>query len=136
MKKASASPHSKRLENYRKLLLAKKAELIRSLGGTRFDMLAGMGRVAEEDQALISHDEFISVQRNGMDYYKLRQVEAALERIESGEYGTCQECDEDISEKRLNVVPWAEYCIHCQDRVADMAGMPHTHNEVPVSANW
>ena len=136
MKKASASPQSKRLETYRKLLLAKKAELVGSLGGTRFDMLAGMGRVAEEDQALLSHEEFISLQRNGIDYHKLRQVEAALERIDSGDYGICPECDEAISEKRLQVVPWAEYCIGCQDRVADLAGVERGHSEVPVEAHW
>jgi RNA polymerase-binding transcription factor len=45
----------------------------------------------------------------------LSQVEAALERIEDGEFGICLECEEPISAKRLAAVPWAVYCLHCQE---------------------
>ena len=45
----------------------------------------------------------------------LRQVENALERIAVGAYGTCQECQEAISEKRLIAVPWAALCLSCQE---------------------
>lgn len=44
----------------------------------------------------------------------LRQVEAALKRIDRGEFGICLECQEAISKKRLAVVPWAAYCLQCQ----------------------
>jgi DnaK suppressor protein len=45
----------------------------------------------------------------------LRQVRAALDRVNDGSYATCIECDEDISPKRLAAVPWAPRCIKCQD---------------------
>lgn len=45
----------------------------------------------------------------------LREVKAALGRVEAGDYGICVDCDEDILEKRLNVVPWAARCIPCQE---------------------
>ena len=45
-----------------------------------------------------------------------RHVRAALERIAEGAYGTCLECDEEISHKRLHAMPWATLCIACQER--------------------
>ena len=45
----------------------------------------------------------------------LRLVEEALRRIESGDYGYCTNCEEEIQEKRLEAVPWARHCIKCQD---------------------
>ena len=49
------------------------------------------------------------------DFDHLRDAQAALRRIEEGSFGTCQECDEDIHPKRLAVVPWATFCIGCQE---------------------
>jgi len=48
----------------------------------------------------------------------LREISDALKRIELGSYGVCPECEEDISSKRLDAVPWARYCVTCQDLVA------------------
>src|SRR3982750_1559536 len=45
----------------------------------------------------------------------LRNVRAALRRIDEGSYGVCLHCEEDISPKRLNAVPWTAYCITCQE---------------------
>ena len=45
----------------------------------------------------------------------LAQIDAALERIEDGDFGVCLECEEQISAKRLAAVPWAIYCLHCQE---------------------
>jgi DnaK suppressor protein len=42
-------------------------------------------------------------------------VTEALRRIESNTYGVCLECEEAISPKRLAALPWAKYCITCQD---------------------
>jgi DnaK suppressor protein len=38
-----------------------------------------------------------------------------LTRIEEGTYGTCLRCDSEISLKRLKAVPWAAYCLACQE---------------------
>jgi DnaK suppressor protein len=46
----------------------------------------------------------------------LRDVRGALKRIEDGSYGACLNCEEEISPKRLNAVPWASLCIGCQER--------------------
>jgi DnaK suppressor protein len=46
----------------------------------------------------------------------LRNVRSALRRIEEGSFGTCLHCEEEISPKRLNAVPWAAFCIQCQEQ--------------------
>ena len=46
----------------------------------------------------------------------LRNVRSALRRIDDGSFGICMHCEEEISPKRLNAVPWAPYCIQCQEQ--------------------
>jgi DnaK suppressor protein len=50
----------------------------------------------------------------------VREIRAAIERVDRGGYGLCLECEEPISPKRLAAVPWAALCIHCQQQ-ADRA---------------
>ena len=45
---------------------------------------------------------------------QLMLIYEALERIEDDEYGFCQNCESEINPKRLNAVPWARYCLDCQ----------------------
>jgi DnaK suppressor protein len=49
------------------------------------------------------------------EFNLLRDARVALRRIQEGTFGTCQECDEDIHPKRLAAVPWATFCIRCQE---------------------
>ena len=101
---------------YEQLLLEKRRSIMTALGN-KFDALARMGRVAEEDQAKVIHDEFISLQLNSLDYAHLRLVDEALDRMGSGDYGICLSCEELIPAKRLRALPWARYCVGCQERV-------------------
>ncbi len=50
----------------------------------------------------------------------VRQIRAAIDRVNQGDYGMCLDCEEPISHKRLAAVPWAALCIGCQER-ADRA---------------
>jgi len=114
---------------YRKVLLEKRENVMAGLG-IKFDTLAKMGRVAEEDQAQLSHDEFISLRLNSLDYVQLKLIEEALDRIEAGDYGICLSCEEPIPAKRLQALPWAKYCVTCQQSLANLqddvaAGKPH-----------
>lgn len=103
-------------EEYRQQLQEKRTNVLAALG-VKFDTLARMGRVAEEDQAQITHDEFVSLHLNSIDYLQLRLVDEALDRLNSGDYGTCLACEEPIPAKRLRALPWARYCIACQETV-------------------
>jgi DnaK suppressor protein len=117
--KPAPAPVDPRFEPFKVLLEAKRDELRHSLGDMRYGAQGQNGRVAEEDQAAVSHEEFISSQRNSMEFRILRLVNAALDRIVRGEYAICHACEEDISEKRLKAIPWAEFCVRCQDAHAN-----------------
>lgn len=47
----------------------------------------------------------------------LVEIERALERLDSGDYGSCANCSTEIAKARLRAVPWARYCIDCQELV-------------------
>lgn len=57
----------------------------------------------------------LAIQNLDRESNHLRQVEAALERLENGSFGSCLLCDEAISANRLAAVPWSEHCIRCQE---------------------
>jgi DnaK suppressor protein len=116
MKKIVAVAESQ--QAHREKLLEKRRSVLSGLGN-KFDTLARMGRLAEEDQAQISHDEFVSLHLNGMDYLQLRLVDEALDRMDSGDYGVCLACEAPIPAKRLQALPWAKYCLTCQEIASD-----------------
>ncbi|MFN7992822.1 MAG: TraR/DksA family transcriptional regulator [Bryobacteraceae bacterium] len=121
-KKSEIAETVKGTEKYEKMLLEKRQKVLSGLG-YKFDALAKMGRVAEEDQAQISHDEFVSLRLNSLDYVQLRLVDEALDRVQSGDYGVCLSCEEPIPSKRLQALPWARYCVPCQEMMATMEGV-------------
>jgi DnaK suppressor protein len=102
------------LKAYKKILIAKEAELVGALRNREGieiekspDALDEVQRAAERELAIRTLDRESSL---------LRNVRAALARIEEESYGICLHCEEDISPKRLNAVPWAPYCISCQEQ--------------------
>ena len=44
-------------------------------------------------------------------------IDESLRRIEDEEYGQCQNCEKDSNPKRLVAIPWARYCLDCQQLV-------------------
>lgn len=126
-------PAAENPQAYRQKLLEKRADVVSALG-MKFDTLARMGRVAEDDQAQITHDEFISLRLNSLDYRELRLVDEALDRLDSGDYGICLACEEPIPPKRLSALPWARYCIPCQQSLAYEIGEDSVPSRAPVPA--
>jgi len=47
----------------------------------------------------------------------LAQIDAALERIEDGVYGSCIECEARIPKARLNAIPYTPYCVKCAGKL-------------------
>ncbi len=104
------------LNKFKTILEARQAELARVLRNREAiaiekspDALDEVQHAAERELAIRNLDR-----ESGL----LRQVKLALRRITEGTYGTCAHCEEDINPKRLAAVPWAQYCIRCQE-VAD-----------------
>ena len=119
MKKTKAPEDKNQVGGYRKMLLDKREKVLAGLG-IKFDTLANMGRIAEEDQAQLSHDEFVSLHLNSLDYVQLRLIEEALDRLHSGDYGICLSCEQPIPAKRLQALPWARYCVTCQEQAGSL----------------
>lgn len=69
------------------------------------------------DEAQYAVDREVSTWVLDSESCQLAAVRLALQRIEDGTYGTCQRCEEAIGAKRLRAVPWACYCIRCQEYV-------------------
>ena len=106
--------------NYRRVLESKAEEVRDSLSKqkaaqvvSRLDIPSDEGDLSQQH-----HEEWLFLNRNSIDMKLLREISGALKRIDLGSYGVCPECEEDISIKRLDAVPWARYCVTCQDLVA------------------
>ena len=96
-------------------LLEKKREL-KSSHITREDI--AIEKTPEEmDEIQLSADRVLALGALTRNWETSTLIDEALERVENGTYGICAECDEPISEKRLRAIPWAKYCINCQDQL-------------------
>ncbi len=108
----------KRLDYYKKKLLARREELLRTIARTEEE-----GRQADDDPTVDLADkaansytkEFLFGMTN-TDRALLNQIDVALRRIAEEEYGVCANCEEEMQQKRLEAVPWAKHCINCQEK--------------------
>jgi DnaK suppressor protein len=73
------------------------------------------------DQVQKGTERDLAIRQIELAFGKMQSIRLALERIQAGEYGTCQRCEGEISTKRLEAIPWAAYCIRCQE-IADSGG--------------
>ena len=109
-----------RVATYRKILEKKAEEVRLSMSAqkaaqvvARLDIPSDEGDLSQQH-----HEEWIFLNRNSIDMKLLREISGALHRMDHDHYGVCMECEEPISAKRLDAVPWARYCVACQERIA------------------
>ena len=109
----------KTLEQYKKKLEEKRRELSEAYTKNRH-----YGRESDEggtqdlaDKASSSYTKEFLYSLSNTERSILEEVERSIRRMDQGEYGTCMECGEKISKKRLDAVPWARFCVPCQERV-------------------
>ena len=103
---------------YRQILLDKRESVLTALG-VKAQALAKGDRISEEDQAQRALEEAVSLRLNGFEYLQLRQIQEALDRLQLGEFGTCLSCDGPIAPKRLLALPWAKFCVKCQELMTE-----------------
>jgi len=114
------------LQYFKKLLLEKRAELLEDMGqhhdlslkesakdsagtdATYSTHMADQGTDAQEREKAF----FIA----SRDERYLRNIDAALERIENGTFGICIACGNEIPETRLEAVPITQHCIQCKEK--------------------
>jgi DnaK suppressor protein len=110
----------KRLDYYKKKLVARREELVRGITRTEQE-----GREADEDPTVDLADkaansytkEFLFGQTHN-DRSMLQLVDDALARIKKDDgFGECISCHQELQQKRLEAVPWTRYCITCQEKM-------------------
>lgn len=105
-----------KLKELEKRLLEKRKELlsgVRTRSASRFE--TGSGTLDLADQAANAYTKEFLLSLGDAERRSLRQVDAALDKIRLGTYGKCEKCGEEIAIKRLEALPFAEYCIACQE---------------------
>lgn len=67
------------------------------------------------DLAVSNYSKNVLLALSENETRQLDLIEEALERIDDDEYGVCQNCEQEINAKRLAAIPWARYCLNCQE---------------------
>ena len=80
------------------------------------------------DQVQQGEERDLAIRRIESVFSRIQSIRLALERINTGEYGTCLRCEGEIGAKRLQAIPWAGYCIRCQEVVDWNAQQPGSGN--------
>jgi DnaK suppressor protein len=97
------------------LLRKKERELSRSLRNRDEIVIEKSSDALDEVQSMEERE--LAVRNLDRDSAGLRLIQRALSRIEDGTYGVCLHCEEDIQPKRMAAVPWAAFCIKCQEKI-------------------
>ncbi len=101
------------MNKYKAMLEKKLAELA---GGSRNRDEIRIEKTPDAlDEVQLAGERELAIRNLDREANLLRNVRAALGRIEDGSYGVCMHCEEEIKPKRLEAVPWAPYCIRCQE---------------------
>jgi DnaK suppressor protein len=122
VKPAAASRH-------RKLLLALRGQLL-AAGPARIEPNradpATTGVADEDAQALSEMMQVLASKRNEGQAAQLERIDGALRRLATNgaEFGLCEECEEEIPSRRLQLMPWATRCAGCQARHEPRLGAP------------
>ena len=102
-------------ERFTSLLRAKHTELSRSLHHRDEIVIEKASDALDEVQ--LKEERELAIRNLDRDSSALRLIHCALSRIANGTYGVCLHCEEEISPKRMAAVPWAAFCIKCQEMI-------------------
>lgn len=107
----------KQLDKFKKLLEAKRAELLDRVQAARKSEQEGDTEGAPDlgDRALSTMTRDLSYRLSAGERDILKRIDAALDRMEADSYGECLNCGKKVLIGRLDAVPWARHCIHCQE---------------------
>jgi len=112
----------RRREALHQMLIRKRQEILKEIEGSLGQSLTeDQQRRLESardvgDQALMDLDRELGISLMEMRNRRRQAIDEALTRLSEGTYGICAECGVEISEKRLEAVPFAKLCVECQSR--------------------
>jgi DnaK suppressor protein len=101
------------LNKYKAMLESKQAEL--SLGLRNREDIAIQKTPDALDEVQLAGERELAIRNLDRESALLRNIRAALARIDDGTYGVCMHCEEEIKPKRLEAVPWTPFCLRCQE---------------------
>ena len=107
----------KKMKTYRDRLLERRESLVSQVTAAELSSRERDLEATQDpaDMAANAYTKELLISMSANDRVLLGLIDEALARVESGDYGECVNCGEPIQEKRLNAVPWARYCLRCQD---------------------
>lgn len=107
------------LESAEKILREMRSQLLRevqeSMSAYREMGEAALPDISDVSANAYSRDVLLNLSENQQQ--KIRDIDAALERIANGNYGVCARCEEEISHQRMQVRPFSRYCIDCKTEI-------------------
>jgi DnaK suppressor protein len=109
---------ARKLKKFKEKLAEKRGSLVNAV--QRSDTYGREANVEVEtmdtgDKASSSYTKEFMFSRSNNDRMVLKMIREAEERIQAGAYGECTNCGKSVEPKRLEAVPWARYCIACQE---------------------
>lgn len=126
-KPATLVLHDKKAEEQRRIalrnsLVRKREEFVKEAKSEISKYIRGETRQLVDtaldngDWSVVDLSEDISLRQLSIHRETLLKIDEALRKIDEGTYGKCEDCDEDISVERLKVLPFAIYCVDCQEK--------------------
>ena len=109
----------KNLEHFKQLLLKHRQQIMNvGLLNKSDDLHVSEEDLSDEtDLATSMIQQQLNCTIRDREFLKLRRIDAAIDRVNEGTYGHCDECEEEIGMKRLENQPWADLCIqHAEER--------------------
>ena len=106
-----------KVEFYKEILIKRKNELEKILLSISQEIreISKCEAKDEADLAVTSMDSGREYQIYLKQKKELEEINEALKKIEEGNYGICEMCEEKIQEERLKIKPFAKYCIMCRE---------------------
>jgi DnaK suppressor protein len=107
----------RKMKSYRDRLLERREGLFKQVNEAELSSRERDSEATQDpaDMAANAYTKELLISMSANDRRLLDLIDEALVRTEAGEYGDCVNCGEPVSEKRLEAVPWARYCLKCQD---------------------
>ena len=107
----------RKLKSYRDRLLARRENLFGQVMEAEMTSRERDLEATQDpaDMAANAYTKELLISMSANDRRLLDLIDEALQRVETGDYGECVNCGEPVQEKRLDAVPWARYCLRCQD---------------------
>lgn len=106
----------------RRLLVEKRKEILKEIKNDTSRYIKGESKqlvdtaLDDGDWSIVDLAEDINLMHLSSHRDDLQKLDEAIRKLNEGTYGICEDCGDEISEKRLNILPYAIYCIDCKEK--------------------